>query len=255
MARKNDTQEVVQESLNGSSAPQSELHHSNERGTGVRIAPSLLAADPVDLKTSLLAMRSANLRWLHIDVMDGHFVPNHTFGPATVASIRKHFPDFYLDVHLMIEEPQRFVKTYLDAGANLITFHVEAAGDESLRLLKQIRRARRHAGISIKPGTPVSAIEPLLSSVDLVLVMTVEPGFGGQKLIARTLAKVRALHSLRDKLQQSFIIQVDGGINLETAPLAVAAGADVLAAGSSVFGEGKLRDNVKRLKATFAKYR
>lgn len=220
----------------------------SRRGTGVRIAPSLLAADFTDLQGCVRPLPALSISWLHLDIMDGHFVPNISFGPGVVHQVRALDESLYFDTHLMVEDPRRYIKDFVDAGSQNITFHVEAAGEDSLNLLRYIRRQKCHAGISIKPKTPVSAIEELLPSADLVLVMTVEPGFGGQSLIPSTLNKVRELCLLRDRLNLDYMIQVDGGIDPRTAPLAVAAGADVLVAGTAVFGQRRLRSNIRELR-------
>lgn len=218
------------------------------RGRGVHIAPSLLAADFADLKGDLGCMRQAGCRWLHLDMMDGHFVPNLSFGPLVAESIRPVSKELFFDCHLMVTDPRNYIKPLMTIGTQLITFHVEAAGEDSLNLLRYIRRQGIQAGISVKPKTPVSDLVPYLSSADLVLVMTVEPGFGGQKLIPSTLNKVRELVHLREEQGLSYLIQVDGGIDRATAPLAVAAGSDVLVAGSSVFRGGKVKENVRALR-------
>jgi len=225
------------------------------RGRGVHIAPSILSANFADMRSSLVAMRQAGCRWTHIDVMDGHFVPNLTFGPGFVEAIRAVGKDFYFDVHLMITNPRDFVKPFAAAGAQCITFHQEAAGDDSTNLLRYIRRQGLQAGISIRPRTPVSALTPHLTHADLVLVMTVEPGYGGQKLIPGTLNKVRELALLREEHALSFLIQVDGGIGPETAQLAVAAGSDVLVAGSAVFRGGKVMENMKAIRTRISEMR
>lgn len=218
------------------------------RGRGVHLAPSLLAADFTDLKGALGLMRQAGCRWLHLDMMDGHFVPNLSFGPMVAQCLRPVSKELFFDCHLMVTDPRNYIKPLAAAGAQLITFHVEAAGEDSLNLLRYIRRQGIQAGISVRPKTPVSEIKELISSADLVLVMTVEPGFGGQKLIPATLNKVRELVHLREEQSLSYLIQVDGGIDRETAPLAVAAGSDVLVAGSSVFKGNKVRENVRALR-------
>jgi ribulose-phosphate 3-epimerase len=240
-------------SSNGAKAPRPE--GALRRGVGVHIAPSLLAADFADLRGAMRSLKAASIRWLHLDVMDGHFVQNLTMGVPVLKSIAADSPDFYFDVHLMIDQPRAFVRPFADAGAKLITFHVEAAGDDSVNLLKHIRRIGVHSGISVRPKTPISAIRDCLPYADLVLIMTVEPGFGGQKLMPETLNKVRELVHLRDELGLSFLIQVDGGINLDTGPLAVAAGADVLVAGTSVFHENRIRQNVSSLRKSLSNIR
>lgn len=208
----------------------------------------MLAANFTNLHSDIAPLKGLSIFWLHLDIMDGNFVPNISFGPDVVKQVRGIEPSLYFDVHLMIDDPRSYVKRFVEAGAQNITFHVEAAGDDTANLLKYIRRQKCHSGVSIKPKTGVTAIKDVLPYCDLVLVMTVEPGFGGQKLIPNTLNKVRELVLLRESLGLEYLIQVDGGIDAETASLAVAAGADVLVAGTSVFRDGKVRENTRALR-------
>ncbi|MCX7011959.1 MAG: ribulose-phosphate 3-epimerase [Candidatus Sumerlaeota bacterium] len=213
------------------------------------VAPSILAADFADLKSDLRRCVRARATWIHVDVMDGHFVPNLTIGPVVIRAMRKVSSQLFFDTHLMIDKPLKFAPAFAEAGAQLITIHQETVG--SVRhAVQKIRGLGVMAGVSIKPRTSVSAIEPYLDCVDSVLVMTVEPGFGGQDLIPSTLNKVRRLALLREERKLAFHIEVDGGITPETAPLAAAAGANVLVAGSYVFAGGQVKDNIDRLYAS-----
>ena len=208
------------------------------------LCPSILSADFNILGDQLGTLEEAGVRVLHIDVMDGDFVPSISFGMPVIRSIRKK-SGMYFDVHLMVREPGRYIKEFVDCGADSVTVHVEACQDPE-ETLRQIRSLGVKAGISIKPGTPVSAIEDLLPLVDLVLVMTVEPGFGGQKYIEATTEKIREVRRLLTERGLTADVQVDGGINSETLKTVISAGANWLVSGSTVFN-GNIEENVKVL--------
>lgn len=198
------------------------------------IAPSILSADFSDLRGGARTIEDSGADWVHLDVMDGRFVPNLTFGPKMVADLRPHC-GLPFDVHLMTEEPEGLVEAFAKAGADWITFHIEATV-HAHRLVQRIHDLGAKAGISLVPSTPVSAVEELLPFVDLALVMTVNPGFGGQALIGSCLRKIEALARLRQALGLDFLISVDGGVNRATLEAVAGAGADVLVMGSAFFG-------------------
>ena len=204
----------------------------------IQLAPSLLSADLADLKGALQLVKDNGGKVVHIDVMDGRFVPQITYGQPVIKSMRP-LSDLPFDVHLMIEHPEEQIDTWAESGADWITFHHEAC-IHSHRLVQRIHDLGKKAGISIVPSTPVAAIKEMLEYVDLVLVMTVNPGFGGQKLIPSCVKKIEELVRLRQELGLNYKISVDGGVNTETLPVVVDAGADIVVSGSAFFS-GKLK--------------
>ncbi len=199
----------------------------------IKISPSILSADFANLERDIRRIRTAD--YVHVDVMDGLFVPNITIGVPVVASIRK-VTDLPLDVHLMIVRPVRYVEQFCDAGADLVTVHVESDTEDQIHAaLDQIHGKGKRAGVVLKPGTPAEAVLPFLEKADLILVMTVEPGFGGQKFMADMMPKVSAVRKLIDQRNPGCELEVDGGVDPVTARVCVEAGADVLVAGSAVY--------------------
>lgn len=198
------------------------------------LAPSILAGDHANLAGGARIVESIGIPWIHLDIMDGHFVPNLTFGPQTVAALRKGSKLFF-DTHLMLDEPHRYVEAFAKAGSNLISIHVEPAYDHAATLAR-IRELGCQNGIVLNPGTPAEAVEPYLPLVDLVLVMTVQPGFGGQPFRRDMLPKIARIARWREERGLGFRLEVDGGIDLSTGPECRAAGVDTFVAGTSFFG-------------------
>lgn len=217
----------------------------------ILIAPSVMAADLTRLGEQVTEALDAGAHMLHVDVMDGRFVPNITFGPLMVEALRR-VTDAPLDVHLMIVEPERYIKQFAQAGASTITVHIEAT-PHLHRAIEQIKEAGCRAGVAINPHTPAGAIEEVISMLDVINVMTVNPGFGGQSFIPATMSKIARLRAMVNDRQSNVDIEVDGGINLETAPYAIQAGANVLIVGTAVFGHPHgITTGVRQIQAAIA---
>ncbi len=217
--------------------------------TNIKIAPSILAADVARLDDEIRDVLDAGADYIHVDVMDGQFVPNISFGVPVVESIRRAFPDAFLDVHLMIVRPVHFVEAFCKAGASHITVHLEADTPQNIsEALNMARSYGVRTGLSVKPATPAVALEPWLDGLDMVLVMTVEPGFGAQPFMVDQLQKVSSIRARLDQINPGCDIEVDGGIKPDTAPVAIGAGANVLVAGSAVFGRKEYADIIRILR-------
>jgi len=199
----------------------------------VKISPSILDSNFAEIKKTIKILERAKVNYIHFDVMDGNFVPNLTFGPKLIKPLRR-LTKLPFDTHLMIKTPGRYIKDYVKAGSDIITFHFEAAKNPAA-VIRQIKKAGLKAGMSIKPKTPVKKILKYVKDLDLILIMSVEPGFGGQKFMKKVLTKAKILRKSIDENKYKCLIEIDGGINTETAPLACSAGVDIIVAGSFIF--------------------
>jgi len=213
----------------------------------VLIAPSILSADGGRLGEEIAAVEKAGADWIHVDVMDGHFVPNITMGPGIVSALRKT-TKLPFDVHLMIENPENYIESFAKAGADIITIHVEAA-DNLRRMIDLIKRSGKKAGVSLNPNTPLKRIENVVTDIELLLVMAVNPGFGGQKFMEDTLPKITKASQMLKGLPNKPLLEVDGGVNLQNIKSIVEAGAQVIVAGASIFGTSDYQKTITELKS------
>ncbi len=210
----------------------------------MKVAPSILAADPLNLERDVQRMIDAGADWLHVDIMDAHFVPNLSFSPALTSALHRRFPALPLDVHLMMDNPEKYIDVFCDAGASVLTIHAEITGDVAA-LLERIRSHGVKAGLSVKPGTPAEAIRSLLSYADMVLVMTVEPGFGGQKFNADMLNKLDCLR----KMGYMGVLEADGGVSMKNVATLGAHGLDVAVMGTAMLGSADPRADMDAIHA------
>ena len=212
----------------------------------ILIAPSLLTADLANLESEIKKVEDAGADLLHLDIMDGHFVPNLTFGPPLVKCIRK-ITNLPLDAHLMVDNPEELIAPFADAGVDIITVHVETT-KHLHRLIQSIKEKGIQAGIALNPATPLSSISEVLNLVDLVLLMSVNPGFGGQEFIQNVFSKIYRLKRSSKEFETPFKIQVDGGVNLETKTRVIKSGADILVVGSAIYGASDIKETIKNLR-------
>lgn len=212
----------------------------------MKIAPSILNCNFTEIGQEIINVTNANADLIHLDIMDGHFVPNISFGPDVVKSIRRT-TSLPLDVHLMISEPNEYIKRFYESGANIVTFHIESSSNP-FKTIKKIRSFNLFVGIAIKPGTDIAKLIPFVPFVDLILIMTVEPGFGGQKFMKSQIPKINALREIIDSNRFKCLIEVDGGINTDTAALVKNAGVDICVAGTSIFNAENMAEAIKMMK-------
>jgi ribulose-phosphate 3-epimerase len=212
----------------------------------IKISPSILSADFSILGEEIKSLEKAGADLIHVDVMDGHFVPNITMGPPIIKMVRR-FTKLPFDVHLMISPVEKYIKAFADAGSDIITIHPEAT-DNLKRAVTTIKSLGKKAGVSLNPKTPISVLMDVINEIDLILIMSVNPGFGGQSFMSEVLPKVKDLRQMINEKKLKIDIEIDGGINFETAPLAIKAGANILVSGTAIFAGGTLKDNILKLR-------